>query len=143
MNKKVPVELDRTDRRILDALQTDGYPMRRVAAEARRVLLDMAASHFGVPVSALVVSDGMVSVRGGENTRDASEDMFACKDGFVFLSAAPMLAGASLMVVIGGVLLVGGVSLLLLLVGGAVFCAELAGSPAPAGAFAVSEPSQT
>ncbi len=26
-----------------DALQTDGYPMRRVAAEARRVLLDMAA----------------------------------------------------------------------------------------------------
>ena len=25
-----------------DALQTDGYPMRRVAAEARRVLLDMA-----------------------------------------------------------------------------------------------------
>ena len=26
-----------------DALQTDGYPMRRVAAEARRVLLDMAS----------------------------------------------------------------------------------------------------
>ncbi|MDP2323042.1 MAG: molybdopterin-dependent oxidoreductase, partial [Gammaproteobacteria bacterium] len=26
-----------------DALQTDGYPMRRVAAEARRVLLEMAA----------------------------------------------------------------------------------------------------
>ena len=26
-----------------DALQTDGWPMRRVAAEARRVLLDMAA----------------------------------------------------------------------------------------------------
>src|SRR5690349_18730875 len=27
-----------------DALQTDGWPMRRVAAEARRVLLDMAAA---------------------------------------------------------------------------------------------------
>ena len=26
-----------------DALQTDGYPMRRVAAEARRVLLELAA----------------------------------------------------------------------------------------------------
>ena len=25
-----------------DALQTDGWPMRRVAAEARRVLLEMA-----------------------------------------------------------------------------------------------------
>ena len=47
-----------------DALQTDGYPMRRVAAEARRVLLDMAAARFGVPVSQLVVSDGVVSVTG-------------------------------------------------------------------------------
>jgi CO/xanthine dehydrogenase Mo-binding subunit len=45
-----------------DALQTDGYPMRRVAAEGRRVLLDMAAQRFGVPVTALVVSDGVVSV---------------------------------------------------------------------------------
>ena len=34
-----------------DALQTDGYPMRRVAAEARRVLLEMAPTHFGVPVT--------------------------------------------------------------------------------------------
>ena len=48
-----------------DALQTDGYPMRRVAAEARRVLLDMASSRLGVPVTALVVSDGVVSVAAG------------------------------------------------------------------------------
>jgi nicotinate dehydrogenase subunit B len=45
-----------------DALQTDGWPMRRVAAEARRVLLEMAATRFSVPVSALVVSKGVVSV---------------------------------------------------------------------------------
>jgi nicotinate dehydrogenase subunit B len=45
-----------------DALQTDGYPMRRVAAEARRVLLDMASTQFGVPVSGLVVADGVISV---------------------------------------------------------------------------------
>lgn len=45
-----------------DALQTDGYPMRRVAAEARRVLLEMASERFGVPVAALAVSDGIVSV---------------------------------------------------------------------------------
>ena len=51
-----------------DALQTDGYPMRRVAAEARRVLLDMAATHFSVPVSSLAVSDGVVSLRAGEGT---------------------------------------------------------------------------
>ncbi len=36
-----------------DALQTDGWPMRRVAAEARRVLLGLAATHFGVPVDQL------------------------------------------------------------------------------------------
>ena len=44
-----------------DALQTDGYPMRRVAAEARRVLLDMASTQLGVPVAQLAVSDGVVS----------------------------------------------------------------------------------
>jgi nicotinate dehydrogenase subunit B len=45
-----------------DALQTDGWPMRRVAAEARRVLLEMASARFGVPVAALVVSKGVISV---------------------------------------------------------------------------------
>jgi CO/xanthine dehydrogenase Mo-binding subunit len=49
-----------------DALQTDGYPMRRVAAEARRVLLDMAAEYFGVPVTALAVSDGVITTRQGD-----------------------------------------------------------------------------
>src|SRR6185503_1477822 len=46
-----------------DALQTDGWPMRRVAAEARRVLLDMAAAKFGVPAGQLAVSDGGVTVK--------------------------------------------------------------------------------
>jgi nicotinate dehydrogenase subunit B len=45
-----------------DALQADGWPMRRVAAEARRVLLDLAATRLAVPASALVVSKGVVSV---------------------------------------------------------------------------------
>ena len=40
-----------------DAIQTDGWPMRRVAAEARRVLLEMASQRFGVPVRQLAVSD--------------------------------------------------------------------------------------
>ena len=52
-----------------DALQTDGWPMRRVAAEARRVLLDMAAARFGVPVGQLVVSDGVVSVAADPSRR--------------------------------------------------------------------------
>src|SRR5258707_10114027 len=45
-----------------DAIQTDGWPMRRVAAEARRVLLDLASARFGVPVGALAVSAGVVTV---------------------------------------------------------------------------------
>src|SRR2546422_6190279 len=46
-----------------DAIQTDGWPMRRVAAEARRVLLDMASKRFGVPVEQLTVSEGVISVK--------------------------------------------------------------------------------
>jgi nicotinate dehydrogenase subunit B len=55
-----------------DALQTDGYPMRRVAAEARRVLLEMGARELGVPVSTLAVSDGIITVTGGNTTGPGS-----------------------------------------------------------------------
>jgi CO/xanthine dehydrogenase Mo-binding subunit len=47
-----------------DAIQTDGWPMRRVAAEARRVLLDMASSRFGVPADQLAVADGVIAAKG-------------------------------------------------------------------------------
>lgn len=33
-------------------------------------------------------------VRGGEGTRDATEQIFACKDGFVFLASAPSMPAA-------------------------------------------------
>jgi len=52
-----------------DALQTDGWPMRRVAAEARRVLLDMGAASLSVPVSQLAVSDGVITVKGDPSKR--------------------------------------------------------------------------
>jgi CO/xanthine dehydrogenase Mo-binding subunit len=52
-----------------DALQTDGYPMRRVAAEARRVLLEMASARLSVPVAQLAVSDGVVSVAADPSKR--------------------------------------------------------------------------
>jgi benzylsuccinate CoA-transferase BbsE subunit len=38
--------------------------------------------------------EGRISRRGGEGTRDATEDIFACRDGFVFL-AAPLALAAS------------------------------------------------
>jgi nicotinate dehydrogenase subunit B len=46
-----------------DAIQVDGWPMRRVAAEARRVLLGMASTRFGVPVEQLAVTDGVITVK--------------------------------------------------------------------------------
>jgi len=46
-----------------DAIQTDGWPMRRVAAEARRVLLEMASARFAVPVDQLAVSEGVITVK--------------------------------------------------------------------------------
>ena len=52
-----------------DALQTDGWPMRRVAAEARRVLLEMAAARFGVPVDRLAVADGVITIKADPSRR--------------------------------------------------------------------------
>ena len=46
-----------------DAIQRDGWPMRRVAAEARRVLLELASTQFVVPVDQLAVSEGVVTVK--------------------------------------------------------------------------------
>ncbi len=45
-----------------DAIQVDGWPMRRVAAEARRVLLELGSEWFGVPVDQLTVTEGMIAV---------------------------------------------------------------------------------
>jgi len=52
-----------------DAIQTDGWPMRRVAAEARRVLLEMASTRFGVPVDQLAVSAGVITVKSDPSKR--------------------------------------------------------------------------
>jgi CO/xanthine dehydrogenase Mo-binding subunit len=52
-----------------DALQTDGWPMRRVAAEARRVLLELAAARFGVSVEQLTVADGTIAVAADRSRR--------------------------------------------------------------------------
>ena len=45
------------------AMERDSWPMRRVAAEARRVLLEMASARLGVPVDRLAVSDAVITVK--------------------------------------------------------------------------------
>ncbi len=54
-----------------DAIQRDGWPMRRVAAEARRVLLELASTQFVVPVDQLAVSEGVINVKA-DPTRKAT-----------------------------------------------------------------------
>ncbi len=44
-----------------DAIETDGKPMRRVAAEARRVLLELASERLNTPVAQLSANNGIVS----------------------------------------------------------------------------------
>ena len=52
-----------------DGIQRDGWPMRRVAAEARRVLLELASARFVVPVAALAVSEGVINVAADPSRR--------------------------------------------------------------------------
>ncbi len=52
-----------------DAIQTDGWPMRRVAAEARRVLLQMGSERLGVPVDRLSVSAGVITLKEDPSRR--------------------------------------------------------------------------
>jgi CO/xanthine dehydrogenase Mo-binding subunit len=46
-----------------DAIERDGLPMRRVAAEARRVLLELGSERLGAPAADLTVVNGKISVK--------------------------------------------------------------------------------
>jgi CO/xanthine dehydrogenase Mo-binding subunit len=45
-------------------IQAGAKPLRNAAAEARRILLNLASEKMGVPVANLVVDDGEISVKG-------------------------------------------------------------------------------
>jgi CO/xanthine dehydrogenase Mo-binding subunit len=45
-----------------DGVERDGWPMRRIAAEARRVLLELGAERLDTPVAELSVREGTISV---------------------------------------------------------------------------------
>src|SRR3954471_22170471 len=51
------------------AIERDSWPMRRVAAEARRVLLDMGAERLGVPVDQLTVRDAVITPKDDPSRR--------------------------------------------------------------------------
>jgi len=51
------------------AMERDAWPMRRAAAEARRVLLEMGSARLGVPADRLTVSDCVITVTGDASKR--------------------------------------------------------------------------
>jgi nicotinate dehydrogenase subunit B len=51
------------------AIERDSWPMRRVAAEARRVLLEMGSAHLGVPVDQLGVNDAVITAKNDPGDR--------------------------------------------------------------------------
>ena len=71
-----------------DAIQTDGWPMRRVAAEARRVLLDMGAARFGVPVQELAVAAAVITVKADPSRRVTYGELIGGKKFHVALTGA-------------------------------------------------------
>src|SRR5438874_1792295 len=71
-----------------DAIQTDGWPMRRVAAEARRVLLDMASTRLGVPVAGLAVSNAMITVKADPSKKVTYGELIGGKKFNVTLTGA-------------------------------------------------------
>src|SRR5262249_8504839 len=46
-----------------DAIERDGWPVRRVAAEARRVLLELASERLQTPVAELTARDAKISAK--------------------------------------------------------------------------------
>ena len=51
------------------AMERDAWPMRRAAAEARRVLLEMGSTRLGVPVDQLTVSAAVITAKADPSKR--------------------------------------------------------------------------
>jgi nicotinate dehydrogenase subunit B len=52
-----------------DAIERDGIPMRRVSAEARRVLLELGSQRLNVPVADLTVRNATITAKGDASKR--------------------------------------------------------------------------
>jgi CO/xanthine dehydrogenase Mo-binding subunit len=61
------------------AMERDSWPMRRVAAEARRVLLDMASVRLGVPAAQLIVNNAVITAQDDRSKRVTYGELIAGK----------------------------------------------------------------
>ncbi len=69
-----------------DAVETDGWPARRVSAEARRVLLELGSQHLGAPVAALAVADATISLKADPSKKVTYAELIGGKRFDVALS---------------------------------------------------------
>ena len=79
-----------------DAIQTDGWPARRVAAEARRVMLELASKHFAVPAGQLAVSNGVVTLKADPSKKVTYGELIGGKRFHVMLTGANVNATTGL-----------------------------------------------
>jgi CO/xanthine dehydrogenase Mo-binding subunit len=70
------------------AMERDSWPMRRAAAEARRVLLEMASGRLGAPVEQLAVSNAVIRVKSDPSTGVTYGELVAGKKFNVTLTGA-------------------------------------------------------
>ncbi len=61
------------------AIERDSWPMRRVAAEARRVLLEMGSERLRVPADQIAVSDAVITVKTDPTKRVTYGELIAGK----------------------------------------------------------------
>ena len=79
-----------------DAIQTDGWPARRVAAEARRIMLELASKHFAVAATQLGVSDGVITLKADSSRKVTYGELIGGKRFHVMLTGANVNATTGL-----------------------------------------------
>jgi nicotinate dehydrogenase subunit B len=70
------------------AIERDSWPMRRVAAEARRVLLEMGSAHLGLRVDQLAVNDAVITSKSDASKRVTYGELIAGKKFKVTLNGS-------------------------------------------------------
>src|SRR5579862_3383985 len=79
------------------AMERDSWPMRRAAAEARRVLLEMASARLGAPLDQLTVRDAVITVKGDPSKRVTYGELISGRKFNVAMTGANVnaVAGAA------------------------------------------------
>jgi CO/xanthine dehydrogenase Mo-binding subunit len=70
------------------AMERDSWPMRRAAAEARRVLMEMGSSRLGAPVDQLAVANAVITVKADPSKRITYGELIGGKKFQVTLTGA-------------------------------------------------------